>query len=84
MKKLVAFLMALGMVLAIIPIEDTQARGRGGRGGRGGGISGSSRSRRSGKSRDKKLQELRDRRKLEDEDSLLRDRTWERRNRMMP
>jgi len=79
MKKLIAFLMALGMVMAIIPTESAQGRGRGG-GRRSGGISRGSRGR-SGRSRDKKLQELRERRKLEDEDSLLRDRTRERRDR---
>ena len=52
MKKLIAFLMALGMVLAIIPMESAQGRGGRGRGGgRSGGLrrSGGSRSGKNGK-----------------------------------
>ncbi len=80
MKKFIALLMVMGMVLAIIPMESTEGRGRGGGRGRSGGFSRGS-GRRTRMNRDKKLQQLRERRKLEDEDSLLRDRIRERRER---
>ena len=80
MKKFIAFLLAVGMVTLLVPTQDADARG--GRGGRrSGGISGAgARSSRAG-NRDKNAQKLQERRKLEDEDSLLRDRTRERRDR---
>ena len=74
MKKFIAFLLAVAMVAVLIPMEDAGARGYR---GRGRGISGGGRGRSA--NRDKNRQKLQERRKVEDEDSLLRDRTRERR-----
>lgn len=75
MKKLIAFLMALGMVLAVIPMESSQARGR----GRGGGARIPKGSTQRAGGRDRNGQEMAERRKREDAQSLQRDRIEQRR-----
>jgi hypothetical protein len=73
MKKFIMFFLVMAMVALMLPLDSVLARGGGGRGR--GGISGGARAGRatSRRSSNKNKQKLRERSRIEEEDSLLRD-----------